>query len=252
MHILLSNDDGYLSPGSKLFFEALTKFVQVTAVTPTRNRSAASNSLTLDRPLRVYTIADNFYAVDGTPTDCVHLALTGLLKDTTLDMVISGINHGPNLGDDVLYSGTVAAAMEGRFLGFSAVAISLNSMQPNHLSDAVRIACDLIKRLLQNPTAADILNINIPDVPYQQLAGIKVTRLGARHKAEPVIETKDPKGNRIYWVGAAGSEQDAGPGTDFHAINHNQVSITPLDVDLTHHRLLDEMRNSWNNIINEN
>ena len=247
MHILISNDDGYLSPGTKLLFGALMKFVEVTAVTPTRNRSAASNSLTLDRPLRVYTIDENFYAVDGTPTDCVHLALTGLLKNTALDMVVSGINHGPNLGDDVLYSGTVAAAMEGRFLGFPAVAISLNNVQPNYVSDAVRTACDLIKRLLKNPVAAKILNINIPDLPYNQIEGTEITRLGSRHKAEPVIETKDPKGKPIYWVGSAGSEQDAGPGTDFHAVNHNRVSITPLDVDLTHHQLLDEMRNSWNN-----
>ena len=245
MHILLSNDDGYLSPGTKLFFDALSEFAQVTAVTPTRNRSAASNSLTLDRPLRSYTIEKNFYAVDGTPTDCVHLALTGLLKDTDLDMVISGINHGPNLGDDVLYSGTVAAAMEGRFLGFPAIAMSLTNTQPKHVDDAVRIACGLIKRLLDNPGPADILNINIPDLPYQQVVGTEITRLGARHKAEPVIETTDPKGNLIYWVGAAGSEQDAGPGTDFYAINHNQVSITPLDVDLTHHELVAEMRDSW-------
>ena len=246
MHILISNDDGYLSPGTKLLFEALAEFVKVTAVTPTRNRSAASNSLTLDRPLRVYTIDENFYAVDGTPTDCVHLALTGLLKSTALDMVVSGINHGPNLGDDVLYSGTVAAAMEGRFLGFPAVAISLNNVQPKHVSDAVRIACDVIKRLLKNSVPAKILNINIPDLPYNQIEGTEITRLGARHKAEPVIETSDPKGNPIYWVGSAGSEQDAGPGTDFYAINHNRVSITPLDLDLTHHQLLDEMRDFWN------
>ena len=246
MHILISNDDGYLSPGTKLLFEALAEFMRVTAVTPTRNRSAASNSLTLDRPLRVYNISKDYYAVDGTPTDCVHLALTGLLKDLTPDMVISGINHGPNLGDDVLYSGTVAAAMEGRFLGLPAIAISANNTQPEYVGDAVRTACDLIKRLLKDPVPAKILNINIPDLPCEQIEGIEITRLGARHKAEPVIKTNDPKGAPIYWVGSAGSEQDAGPGTDFHAINHNRVSITPLDVDLTHHQLLDEMRRSWN------
>lgn len=248
MHILISNDDGYLSPGTKLLFEALAQFVQVTAVTPTRNRSAASNSLTLDRPLRVYTIDKDYYAVDGTPTDCVHLALTGLLKGKAPDMVVSGINHGPNLGDDVLYSGTVAAAMEGRFLGFPAIAISLNNTQPEHVSDAVRTACDLIKGMLENPIPAKILNINIPDLPYEQIGGVEITRLGARHKAEPVIEAEDPKGNPIYWVGSAGGEQDAGPGTDFHAINHNRVSLTPLDLDLTHHQLLDEMRRLWDSI----
>ncbi|MBC6414098.1 MAG: 5'/3'-nucleotidase SurE [Chromatiales bacterium] len=248
MHILLSNDDGYLSRGTKLLFEALSEFVQVTAVTPTRNRSAASNSLTLDRPLRTYTIDKNFYAVDGTPTDCVHLALTGLLKDTTLDMVVSGINHGPNLGDDVLYSGTVAAAMEGRFLGFPAIAVSLTNRQPTQINGAVRIACNLIKRLLSSPISADILNINIPDLPYEQIVGTEITRLGARHKSDPVIETTDPQGNPIYWVGASGSEQDAGPGTDFYAINHNRVSITPLDIDLTNHKLLAELREIWNTV----
>jgi len=245
MHILISNDDGYLSPGTQLLFKAVAQFAQVTAVTPTRNRSAASHSLTLNRPLRAYTIDKNFYAVDGTPTDCVHLALTGLLKNTSPDMVISGINHGPNLGDDVLYSGTVAAAMEGRFLGFPAIAVSLNNKQPNHVPDAVRATCEVIKRLLKNSVAAKILNINIPDLPYAQIDGTEITRLGARHKAEPVIEERDPKGNTVYWVGSAGSEQDAGPGTDFHAIKHNRISITPLDVDLTHHQLLDEMRLSW-------
>ena len=248
MHILLSNDDGYLSPGTRLLFEALTEFVQVTAVTPTRNRSAASNSLTLDRPLRVYTMDKDYYVVDGTPTDCVHLALTGLLKGSSPDMVVSGINHGPNLGDDVLYSGTVAAAMEGRFLGFPAIAISLNNTQPEYVRDAVRTASNLIKHMLKNQMSAKILNINIPDLPYEQIEGIEVTRLGARHKAEPVIETSDPKGNPIYWVGSAGSEQDAGPGTDFHALKHNRVSLTPLDLDLTHHQLLDEMRRVWDGI----
>lgn len=246
MHILISNDDGYLSPGITVLAEQLAKIVQVSIVAPTRNRSAASSSLTLDRPLNVSEIGKNHYIIDGTPTDCVHLGITGLLKKNVPDMVISGINLGQNLGDDVLYSGTVAAAIEGRFLGFPAIAVSVNADQPKHLQDAARLTCDLVKRLIEHPLSAQMLNINIPDVPYDEIAGIEVTRLGSRHLAEPAIEAADPRGRPIYWVGAAGAKQDAGEGTDFYAISCKRVSITPLQVDLTRYQAIDNVK-QWLN-----
>ncbi len=193
-------------------------------------------------PLRVQKDAENVYFLNGTPTDCVHLALTGLL-DEDPDMVASGINNGPNLGDDVLYSGTVAAAMEGRFLGLPAVAFSMGSFRCGHLDTAARVAGELISRLIDKPLPSDIiLNVNIPDVPYDQLKGTRATRLGYRHRAEPAIEAHDPRGRRIYWVGEAGAEQDAGPGTDFHAVANDYVSVTPLHVDLTRHRMLEPLQ----------
>jgi len=233
MHILLSNDDGYTAPSLVKLAEALQSRATVTVVAPDRNRSGASNSLTLDRPLRVHQGDNGFYWVDGTPTDCVHLAITGLLEWEP-DMVFAGINHGANLGDDVLYSGTVAAATEGRFLGLPAVAISLAGEQSKHFETAVSVALRLYDRMVVHPLPADtILNVNVPDVPLQQLRGFKATRLGQRHKAEPVIQETDPRGRSIYWVGPAGPEQDAGPGTDFHAIRGGYVSVTSLQIDLT-------------------
>ena len=234
MHILLSNDDGYSAPGLLALAEALCPLAEVTVVAPERNRSGASNSLTLDRPLRVARAANGFYFVDGTPTDCVHLAITGLLEREP-DMVFAGINHGANLGDDTIYSGTVAAATEGRFLGLPAVAISLAShAAPHHFETAARIAVALFERIRDEPLPADtILNVNVPDVPLERIRGFQSTRLGQRHKAEPVVKTTDPRGREIYWVGAAGPEQDAGPGTDFHAVRGNHVSVTPLQIDLT-------------------
>ncbi|MBM3856031.1 MAG: 5'/3'-nucleotidase SurE [Verrucomicrobia bacterium] len=233
MHILLSNDDGYSARGLIALAEALRPFVECTVVAPERNRSGASNSLTLERPLRVSTSENGFIKVDGTPTDCVHLAITGLL-DREPDMVFAGINHGANLGDDVIYSGTVAAATEGRFLGLPAVAISLGGQQPVHFDTAAHVAVTLLKRIQQHPIPADtILNVNVPDVPLAQLRGYQATRLGQRHKAEPVIRGTDPRGREIFWVGCAGPEQDAGPGTDFYAVRNGYVSVTPLQIDLT-------------------
>ena len=236
MHILISNDDGYDSPGIAVLRGQLSSIAKITVVAPTVNRSAASNSLTLDRPLRAHRVEDNVYAVDGTPTDCVHLAITGLLDSDPPDMVVSGINIGQNLGDDVIYSGTVAAATEGRFLGFPAIAVSLATLNnPRNLDCAGNITKTIIDKSIKQPLSSQIvLNVNIPDVPMQDISGMQATRLGSRHRAEPAIKGQDPQGRPIYWVGAAGAEQDAGPGTDFHAVNQNTVSITPLHVDLTH------------------
>ena len=242
MHFLLSNDDGYQATGLGKLYTALESLGRVSVVAPDRDRSGASNSLTLDAPLRAETADNGFIFVNGTPTDCVHLAITGLLDDEP-DMVISGINTGANLGDDVLYSGTVAAAMEGRFLGRPAMAVSLTGDE--HFDTAVRVALALIDRL-ESPAidAKLLLNINIPDVPLAQLDGIEITRLGTRHKSQPAICSKDPRGRVIYWVGPVGAEQDAGPGTDFYAVNHNRVSVTPMQVDLTAHSTLDNL-NQW-------
>ncbi|NOS87228.1 MAG: 5'/3'-nucleotidase SurE [Methylococcaceae bacterium] len=233
MHILLSNDDGYLAEGLCALAHALQEHATLTVVAPDRNRSGASNSLTLELPLRAHTADNGFIKVDGTPTDCVHLAITGLLADEP-DMVFAGINHGSNLGDDVLYSGTVAAATEGRFLGLPAIAISLAGNHPKHFATAAHVAVTLLKQLQQQPLPTDtILNVNVPDLPLAELKGYQATRLGQRHKSEPVIKSSDPRGRTIYWVGPAGAEQDAGPGTDFYAVNAGYVSVTPLQIDLT-------------------
>lgn len=244
MRILLSNDDGYSAPGLVCLAEHLRREHTVSVVAPDRNRSGASNSLTIVNPLRLQRMTDSVIAVDGTPTDCVHLALTGLL-DHTPDIVVSGINNGPNLADDTLYSGTVAAAMEGRTLGYSAIAVSCNSHNPQHYDTAARVVLKLLERLRTEPLPGDtILNVNVPDIPFEALQGYEVTRLGNRHRAEPVAEALDPRGRPIYWIGAAGAEADCGPGTDFHAVNNNRVSITPLLVDLTRYSLLDRLQ-TW-------
>ncbi len=233
MHILVSNDDGYQAPGIIALVDALKKIADVSVVAPETNRSGASNSLTLENPLRPRQHQNGFISVDGTPTDCVHLAITGLLKQEP-DMVVSGINAGANLGDDVLYSGTVAAATEGRFLGLPALAVSMESHNPKYFETGARVAVDLVNRLSELPfNGSGILNVNVPDVPYEELSGFQVVRLGHRHKAEPVVESTDPRGKTIYWVGPAGAEQDAGPGTDFYAIRQKAVAITPIKVDLT-------------------
>ena len=233
MHILLSNDDGYLAEGLSVLANALRPYADISVVAPDRNRSAASNSLTLEMPLRAQKMDNGFVKVDGTPTDCVHLAITGLLHPEP-DMVFAGINHGSNLGDDVLYSGTVAAATEGRFLGLPAIAISLASHDPCHFATAGQVAVTLLRQLVAQPLPQDtILNVNVPDVPLAELKGFQATRLGQRHKSEPVITGSDPRGRLIYWVGPPGAEQDAGPGTDFYAVNAGFVSVTPLQLDLT-------------------
>ena len=234
MRILISNDDGYFSPGIAALSSALESLGTVTVVAPERDRSGASNSLTLDRPLTVRRAASGFLFVNGTPTDCVHLAVTGFFTELP-DVVVSGINHGANMGDDTIYSGTVAAATEGYLLGIPSIAISLAGKAEGHFATAGRIATELVKRFVeQPPAAATLLNVNVPDVPYEALAGMQVTRLGRRHKAEPVIKATSPRGDTVYWIGAAGGAADAGPGTDFHAVAASYVSITPLQMDLTH------------------
>ncbi len=241
MRILLANDDGYQAKGLRLLAESLAEVATVTVVAPDRNRSGASNSLTLDTPLRVEQVGERSYYVNGTPTDCVHVAITGLL-DEEPDMVVSGVNHGANLGDDVLYSGTVAAAMEGRFLGLPAIAVSLVMDEHGHFETAVAVARRFVHRLVDDPLPRDtILNINVPDVPLDQLRGYRTTRLGFRHKSEPVVKALDPKNRPVYWIGPAGPGQDAGPGTDFHAIASGCVSVSPIKVDLTDHAGLESI-----------
>ena len=248
MKILISNDDGVHAPGLRYLASALEKMADITVVAPDRNRSGVSNSLTLENPLRVVTASNGFYSVNGTPTDCVHLAVTGLLKEVP-DMVVSGINEGSNLSDDVLYSGTVAAATEGRFLGLPSLAISLAGPRCEHYDTAAQVAKILIERLRETPLTFDtILNVNVPDMPFTELKGIQVTRLGTRHKAEPTIKSLDPRGRKIYWVGQPGPEQDAGPGTDFYAVNMGYVSVTPLQLDLTQYKVLNELSDLVQNV----
>ena len=243
MHILLSNDDGYLAKGLHILADALAEYAQITVVAPDKNRSAASNSLTLEMPLRATRSENGFIRVDGTPTDCVHLAITGLLESEP-DMVIAGINHGANLGDDVLYSGTVAAATEGRFLGLPAMAISMTASDPKHFATAAKVAVTLMHQIVEKPLPKDtLLNINVPDIPLNELKGYQATRLGQRHKAEPVIKAQDQRGRDIYWVGPPGEEQDAGEGTDFYAIKAGYVSVTPLQLDLTRYERLEAVKN---------
>ena len=242
LRILLSNDDGYFAPGLAALAQALSALGTVTVVAPERDRSGASNSLTLDRPLNVRKAANGFFYVNGTPTDCVHLAVTGLL-DHLPDVIVSGINHGANMGDDTIYSGTVAAATEGFLLGIPSMAISLVAAGNDNFATAAEVARGLVERYTRQPlNEAVLLNINVPDVPHASLQGTEVTRLGKRHKAEPVVKGVTPRGEAIYWVGAAGSAQDAGEGTDFYAVAQCRVSITPLQVDLTRVQQMDTVR----------
>jgi 5'-nucleotidase len=244
MKILISNDDGYRAPGLACLVQELTGMADLTVVVPDRDRSGASNSLTLENPIRAQVLENGFIRVNGTPTDCVHLAITGLL-DEEPDMVISGINSGANLGDDVIYSGTVAAAMEGRFLGYPAVAVSLTGKKQEHYATAAQAVRRIVARLQRDPLPPDvILNVNVPDMPWEYLAGFMVTRLGHRHKSEPVIMAADPRGRPIYWIGESGPEQDAGPGTDFQAVRSGYVSVTPLQVDLTRHAAIARLQ-AW-------
>jgi 5'-nucleotidase len=234
MKILLSNDDGYFSPGITLLAEALGGVGEVTVVAPERDRSGASNSLTLDRPLIVRRAPNGFFSVNGTPTDCVHIAITGLL-DFTPDVVVSGVNLGANMGDDTIYSGTVAAAVEGYLLGIPSLALSLTSKTGTHFDSAIGAALELVERLRHTPFGEPVLlNVNVPDVAPGALRGMEVTRLGKRHKAEPVVRIQTPRGEAAYWIGPAGAAADAGPGTDFNAVENCRVSVTPLRMDLTH------------------
>jgi 5'-nucleotidase len=243
MKILISNDDGVHAPGITILATALRQIADVTVVAPDRDRSGASNSLTLQNPLRLSYLDEKVMSVQGTPTDCVHLALTGLLKENEMpDLVVSGINAGSNLGDDVFYSGTVAAAMEGRFLGVPAIAFSIAGGSPLYYSTAAEVAKRLVQLLYEKPIPAKtILNVNIPDVAFEDLKGFTSTRLGTRHKADRMMPSKDPRGRTIYWIGTSGKEDDAGEGTDFYAMSQQQVSITPLQLDLTHHSVRNEI-----------
>ena len=242
MRILLSNDDGYFAPGLAALYEALAGLGEIVVVAPEQNRSGASKSLTLDRPLYLKKAASGFYFVNGTPTDCVHLAVIGMLEYLP-DIIVSGINNGANMGDDTIYSGTVAAATEGFLLGIPSIAVSMTSFEGKHYETAGRVARELVERQVNNPIRQPVLlNVNVPDIPYSQLQGMEVTRLGRRHKAEPVVKMNSPRNETVYWVGAAGAAADAGPGTDFNAIEQNRVSITPLQIDLTHTAQLPAIR----------
>ena len=241
MRILCSNDDGYFAPGLAALVEGLAALGEVTVVAPERDRSGASNSLTLDRPLAIAKAHNGFLYVNGTPTDCVHMAVTGILEFEP-DFVVSGINNGSNMGDDTLYSGTVAAATEGYLLGIPSVAISLASKTAAHFETAAKVAVDIVLRHARAPAGAWLLNVNVPDVALAALRGTVVTRLGRRHKAEDVIRAQNPRGETVYWVGAAGEAADAGEGTDFHAVGTHHVSVTPLQIDLTHRDLMAGVR----------
>ena len=237
--ILISNDDGYSAPGILALHGALVErfgnTVHIDVMAPEQDRSGASNSLTLDRPLTVRTAANGFRDVNGTPTDCVHIAVTGLLEARP-DLVISGINNGANMGDDTIYSGTVAAAMEGFQCGLPAIAFSLAGKGYAHLDSAARVAAEIVERYLDGAQGFEhcLLNVNIPPIAYDDMQGYECTRLGKRHHAEPVIPTKNPKDETVYWIGPPGGAKDAGPGTDFYAIKQGKVSISPLKADLTH------------------
>lgn len=244
MNILLSNDDGVFAPGLACLHTHLKAQHDVTVIAPDSNCSGASNALSLRKPLRIEKMHNGFYAVNGTPSDCVHLGINQFMQHDP-ELVISGINHGPNLGDDVIYSGTVAAATEGRYMGLPAIAVSLAG--DKHFDTAAKIVCEIVEHLAEHPLAADqILNINIPDVPYEQLRGIEVTRQGRRHRAETMVKDTDPFGKTLYWYGPVGQEQDAGPGTDFYAVAQGKCSVTPLSVDMTAYHSMDDMQ-QWLN-----
>src|SRR5262245_15439396 len=240
MRILLSNDDGYFAPGLEHLAAALAPRAQITVVAPERDRSGASNSLTLDRPLSVRRAPNGFLFVNGTPTDCVHLAVTGLLEDLP-DIVISGITLGANIADDTISSGTVAAATEGDRLGIPSIAMSLASKAARHFGTASKVALELVERHGRQRAGAWLLNVNVPDVPSGDVKGVAITRLGRRHRAEDVVKTQNPRGETVYWVGAAGAAADAGEGTDFHAVGEGYVSVTPLQIDLTNREQMREV-----------
>jgi 5'-nucleotidase len=241
MKILISNDDGYLAPGLAALVEALQPIADVTVVAPDSNRSGSSNSLTLDRPLSVYQAANGYYFVNGTPSDCVHIALTGVM-DCRPDLIVSGINQGQNMGDDTLYSGTVAAATEGYLFGIPAIAFSQVDKGWAQIESAARVARDIVERRFSDFPDHFLLNVNIPNLPYAEIKAPLATRLGKRHQSEAVIRAHDPAGREIYWIGPCGGQKDAGEGTDFHATTHGHVSITPLQIDLTHTRQLDMLK----------
>jgi len=245
MHILLANDDGYLAPGLAALHAALTPLARVTVIAPEQNHSGASNSLTLQRPLSIYEaregVQKGFRFVNGTPTDCVHIALTGLLQEKP-DLVVSGINQGQNMGEDVLYSGTVAAAIEGYLFGIPSIAFSQVDKGWDQLDAAARVARTIVERVIaQPPKEPFLLNVNIPNLPYEHLRGYRATRLGKRHPSQPVITQVNPRGETNYWIGPSGDARDASEGTDFHAAANGFISLTPLQLDLTHRGQLDQL-----------
>jgi len=241
MRLLLSNDDGVHAPGIEALYEALAKVAEVRVIAPDRNCSGASNSLTLHNPLRMHRLPNGFYSLNGTPTDCVNLGTNSPIADE-VDIVVSGINDGPNMGDDVLYSGTVAAAMEGRFMGFPAIAVSMGSRGHDYYETAARVVAELVASMADKPLRLDtILNINVPAVPYEQLKGTRVTRLGRRHRADTMVRERDPFGREIYWYGPIGKHQDDADDTDFAAVQQGYVSITPLSLDMTAKRHQDTL-----------
>jgi len=248
LKILISNDDGYLAPGIQVLADALRELGEVAVVAPDRNRSGASSALTLTHGINVTEHDNQVYAVEGTPADCVNVALGGLLAWKP-DIVVAGINDGPNMADDSLYSGTIAAAMEGRFLGMPSVALSMGSAHPQHFETAGIVAQELVAGLRKSPMPADtILNVNVPDVPYAELKGRRVTRLGSRHEPDQVGEQLNSSGVAQYWLGPAGRPRNCADGTDFHAIENLFVSVTPLSVDMTHHAMIEQVQ-EW--LINE-
>jgi len=241
MKILISNDDGYQATGIQILINELKKIADLIVVAPDRNRSGSSSSLTLDKAVKVTKVDDHFYYIDGTPTDCVHIALTGLINFTP-DLVVSGINHGPNMGDDTIYSGTVAAAMEGYLLNIPSFAVSMGSNNPKNFITAAKVTVDLIKLYNKKKFSTTLLNVNVPDIPYDNLKGIEITRLGKRHAAEPAIKADEKNMDTFFWIGPAGEPNDGGPGTDFNAIKNKIVSITPIHGDLTDHKNMQIMK----------
>ena len=246
MRILISNDDGYQADGIIQLSKSLSEIAEVIVVAPSENKSASSSSLTIGKPLKPIQIDTNIYAIDATPSDCVHLALCGFIKES-IDLVVTGINFGANLGDDVIYSGTVAGAIEGRFLGLPSIAMSLASWECNHFDTAGNIAKILVDQIDKAPLAKNtIINVNVPDIPIHEVLGIKSTRLGSRHKSAPSIQ--DSKDLSLFWIGENGQEADNGEGTDFHAISNNYVSVTPLQIDLTKYSEVSQLSNWLDNI----
>jgi len=241
MKILISNDDGYQAVGIQTLIKELNKIADLIIVAPDRNRSGSSSSLTLDKAVKVTKVDNSFYYIDGTPTDCVHIALSGLMNFTP-DLVVSGINHGPNMGDDTIYSGTVAAAMEGYLLSIPSLAISMGSDNPKNFTTGAKVTVDLIKLYNKKKFGPTLLNVNVPDMPYDNLKGIEITRLGKRHAAEPAVRGEESNTETLYWIGAAGEPNDGGPGTDFNAIQNKMVSITPIHGDLTDHQNMQTMK----------
>jgi len=242
MKILVSNDDGYLAPGINILVDHLKIIADVVVVAPDNNKSGSSSSLSLNKWVTVSEINPMLFSVGGTPTDCVHIALTGLIPFKP-DMVISGINDGANMGDDTIYSGTVGAAMEGFLLGIPSIAVSMGSSEPKYFETAAKVILGLIEKHSKQPHKnVTLLNVNVPDVPYSEIKGLEITRLGKRHGAQPAIKRAGVNGKKLYWVGAVGEPNDCGPGTDFFAIMNNYVSISPIQSDLTNHNELDPIK----------